>query len=213
MGLIALGLDEGDMLVGAEITTGDKQVMLLSNAGKAIRFEEGDVRAMGRTARGVRGIKLQEGQKVISLIIPEDDAQILTASANGYGKRTDVGDFRITGRGGQGVISMKITERNGEIVGAIQVQDGEEVMLISDQGTLVRTRIDEISVMSRSTQGVTLIRVQEGEHLVGVARVEEPEETDEVQSDDADAETTAAGQVETPAEEQPEAPGDQDDEA
>ena len=185
-GLIALGLDEGDMLVGAEITTGDKQVMLLSNAGKAIRFEETDVRAMGRTARGVRGVKLQEKQQVISLIIPEDGAQILTASANGYGKRTCVEDFRITGRGGQGVISMQITERNGEVVGAIQVKDGEEIMLISDQGTLVRTRIDEVSVMSRNTQGVTLIRVSEGEKLVGVARVEEPEELPEDITEDND---------------------------
>ena len=174
-GLIALGLDEGDTLVGAQITDGEKQVMLLSSAGKAIRFEETDVRQMGRTARGVRGMKLQEGQQVISLIIPEDEAQILTASENGFGKRTCVEDFRITGRGGQGVISMQCTERNGSLVGAIQVQDGEEVMLISDQGTLVRTRVDEISVMSRNTQGVTLIKVQEGEKLVGVARVEEPE--------------------------------------
>ncbi|WP_422138069.1 DNA gyrase subunit A [Endozoicomonas sp. ALC020] len=175
-GLIALGLDEGDTLVGAEITTGEKQVMLLSNAGKAIRFEETDVRAMGRTARGVRGVKLQDAQRVISLIIPENDTQILTVSQNGFGKRTAVEDFRITGRGGQGVISMQCTDRNGELVGAIQVQDGEEIMLISDQGTLVRTRVDEISVMSRNTQGVTLIKVQEGEKLVGVARVEEPEE-------------------------------------
>ncbi|WP_257275489.1 DNA gyrase subunit A [Endozoicomonas sp. SESOKO4] len=175
-GLIALGLDEGDTLVGAEITTGEKQVMLLSNAGKAIRFEETDVRAMGRTARGVRGIKLQDAQRVISLIIPEDETQILTVSQNGFGKRTGVEDFRITGRGGQGVISMQCTDRNGELIGAIQVQDGEEIMLISDQGTLVRTRVDEISVMSRNTQGVTLIKVQEGEKLVGVARVEEPEE-------------------------------------
>ncbi|OED40325.1 DNA gyrase subunit A [Endozoicomonas sp. (ex Bugula neritina AB1)] len=190
-GLIALGLDEDDTLVGAEITTGDKQVMLLSNGGKAIRFEETDVRAMGRTARGVRGMKLMEGQKVISLIIPEDEAQILTASENGFGKRTDVNDFRITGRGGQGVISMQQTERNGEIVGAIQVKDGEEVMLISDQGTLVRTRVDEISVMSRNTQGVTLIRVSEGENLVGVARVEDPEELDEVSDSEKGADDSA----------------------
>ena len=175
-GLIALALEEGDTLVGAEITTGNAQVMLLSNAGKAIRFEETDVRAMGRTARGVRGMKLREGQRVISLIIPEDDAQILTASEKGFGKRTSVGDFRITGRGGQGVISMQCTDRNGEIVGAVQVTDGEEMMLISDQGTLVRTRVDEVSVMSRNTQGVTLIKVAANEKLVGVARVEEPDE-------------------------------------
>lgn len=174
-GLIALGLDEGDTLVGAEITTGDKQVMLLSNGGKAVRFEETDVRAMGRTARGVRGMKLPEGQRIISLIIPEDDTQILTASAKGYGKRTPVDEFRLTSRGGQGVISMQCTERNGEIVGAIQVKSGEQIMLISDQGTLVRTGVDGVSSLSRNTQGVTLIRVSEGEKLVGVARVVEPE--------------------------------------
>ncbi|MGI9280977.1 MAG: DNA gyrase subunit A [Endozoicomonas sp.] len=196
-GLIALGLDEGDSLVGAEITTGEKQVMLLSNSGKAIRFEETDVRAMGRTARGVRGMKLQDKQRVISLIIPEEETEILTVSQNGFGKRTGVDDFRITGRGGQGVISMQCTDRNGELIGAIQVQDGEEIMLISDQGTLVRTRVDEISVMSRNTQGVTLIKVQEGEKLVGVARVEEPEEVEGL-ADDEDAEEADEAGVETP---------------
>ncbi len=177
-GLIALGLDEGDTLVGAEITTGEKQVMLLSNGGKAVRFEETGVRAMGRTARGVRGMKLPEGQRIISLIIPEDDTQILTASAKGFGKRTSVDEFRLTSRGVQGVISMQCTERNGEIVGAIQVKSGEQIMLISDQGTLVRTGVDGVSSLGRNTQGVTLIRVSEGEKLVGVARVEEPENVD-----------------------------------
>ena len=186
-GLIALGLEEGDQLVGAQITSGEGQVMLLSNSGKAIRFEETNVRAMGRTARGVRGMKLQEGQNVISLIIPEDQAEILTVSKNGFGKRTSVEDFRITGRGGQGVISMQCTDRNGELVGAVQVLEGEEIMLISDQGTLVRTRVDEISVMSRNTQGVTLIKVQEGEKLVGVARVEEPEEVEILEGEEGDA--------------------------
>ena len=183
-GLIALGLDEGDTLVGAEITTGDKQVMLLSNGGKAVRFEETDVRAMGRTARGVRGMKLPEGQRIIALIIPEEETQILTASAKGYGKRTPVDEFRLTSRGGQGVISMQCTERNGEIVGAVQVKSGEQIMLISDQGTLVRTGVDGVSSLSRNTQGVTLIRVSEGEKLVGVARVVEPENPLEDVADD-----------------------------
>ena len=185
-GLIALGLDEGDKLVGAEITTGDKQVMLLSNGGKAVRFEETNVRAMGRTARGVRGMKLPEGQRIIALVIPEEHAQILTASANGFGKRTAIDEFRLTSRGGQGVISMQCTERNGEIIGAIQVKEGEQIMLISDQGTLVRTSVDGVSSLGRNTQGVTLIRVTEGEKLVGVARVEEPEE--EPGHDDSDEE-------------------------
>jgi len=187
-GLIALGLDEGDTLVGAEITTGDKQVMLLSNGGKAVRFEETDVRAVGRTARGVRGMKLPEGQRIIALIIPEDDTQILTASAKGYGKRTPVEEFRLTSRATQGVISMQCTERNGEIVGAVQVKSGEQVMLISDQGTLVRTGVDGVSSLSRNTQGVTLIRVSDGEKLVGVARVEEPESIDGVPEDSEQSE-------------------------
>ena len=183
-GLIALGLDEGDTLVGAEITTGDKQVMLLSNGGKAVRFEETHVRAMGRTARGVRGMKLPEGQRIIALIIPEEETQILTASAKGYGKRTAVDEFRLTSRGGQGVISMQCTERNGELVGAVQVKSGEQIMLISDQGTLVRTAVDGVSSLSRNTQGVTLIRVSDGEKLVGVARVVEPENPVEAVADD-----------------------------
>ncbi len=202
-GLIALGLDEGDQLVGAKITTGEGHVMLLSNAGKAIRFEETDVRAMGRTARGVRGIRLKDGQRVISLIIPDNEAQILTVSEHGFGKRTNVEDFRITGRGGQGVISMQCTDRNGELVGSIQVQDGEEIMLISDQGTLVRTRIDEISVMSRNTQGVTLIKVQQGEKLVGVAGVDEPEEQpdyeDDSEGESSDSESDVAPEAGTEA--------------
>ncbi|MBO9492604.1 DNA gyrase subunit A [Thalassotalea sp. G20_0] len=198
-GLIALGLDEGDTLVGAEITTGEKQVMLLSNGGKAVRFEETDVRAMGRTARGVRGMKLPEGQRIISLIIPEEDTQILTASAKGYGKRTAVDEFRLTSRGGQGVISMQCTERNGEIVGAIQVKSGEQIMLISDQGTLVRTGVDGVSSLSRNTQGVTLIRVSEGEKLVGVARVEEPEAVDapELETEGQDDPIASEGTLES----------------
>ncbi|MDD7804070.1 MAG: DNA gyrase subunit A [Endozoicomonas sp. (ex Botrylloides leachii)] len=181
-GLIALALEEGDTLVGAKITTGSAEVMMLSNAGKAIRFKETDVRAMGRTARGVRGMRLQQGQRVISLIIPENNSQILTVSEQGYGKRTSVDDFRITGRGGQGVISMQCTERNGEVVGAVQVHQAEEIILISDQGTLVRTRVDEVSSQGRNTQGVTLIRVSSDEKLVGVARVMDPEEVLEEES-------------------------------
>ncbi len=175
VGLIALDLEEGDTLIGAAITNGEQDAMLFTSNGKAIRFPEADVRAMGRTARGVRGVRLAEGAKVISLVIPEAGASILTASAKGYGKRTEVEEFPAHGRGGQGVIAMQMSERNGELVGAIQVRSGEEVMLISDRGTLVRTRVDEISCLSRNTQGVTLIRVAEGEHLVGLAPIDEPE--------------------------------------
>ncbi|AZZ91139.1 DNA gyrase subunit A [Hahella sp. KA22] len=175
-GLIALALDEGDMLIGAAITDGKKDVMLFSSSGKAIRFNEDDVRPMGRTARGVRGIRIAEGQTVVSLIIPQEDAYILTASRKGYGKRTDVSEFPVYGRGGQGVIAIQCSERNGDLVSAVQVISGDQLMLISNQGTLVRTRSDEVSIVGRNTQGVRLIRLSESEDLVGVERIAEPEE-------------------------------------
>ncbi|HLV17805.1 MAG TPA: DNA gyrase subunit A [Pseudomonas sp.] len=187
-GLIALRLDEGDALIAAAITDGSREVMLFSDAGKAIRFKESHVRTMGRTARGVRGMRLQEGQQLISMIIPEEHAQILTASERGYGKRTPIEEFPQKGRGGQGVIAMVTNERNGKLVGAIQVQDGEEIMLISDQGTLVRTRVDEVSLLSRNTQGVTLIKLARDEVLVGLERVQEPShDDDDYEGDDEDA--------------------------
>ncbi|SIQ31823.1 DNA gyrase subunit A [Aquipseudomonas alcaligenes] len=173
-GLIALKLEEGDTLIAAAITDGAKEVMLFSDAGKVIRFKEKHVRTMSRIARGVRGMRLAEGQRLISMLIPEANAQILSASERGYGKRTPLADYPRRGRGGQGVIAMVINERNGKLVGAVQVQDGEEIMLISDQGTLVRTRVDEVSSSSRNTQGVTLIKLAKDETLVGLERVQEP---------------------------------------
>jgi DNA gyrase subunit A len=154
VGLRALELEEGDVLVGTAITDGSCDVMLFSSEGKAVRFKEGDVRAMGRTARGVRGIKLGAGHRMISLIIPEEDGTVLTVSENGYGKRTQMEEFPIKGRGTMGVIAMQTSDRNGRLVGAVQVFEGDELMLISNQGTLVRTRTDEVSVLGRNTQGV-----------------------------------------------------------
>ncbi len=189
-GLIALRLEEGDTLIAAAITDGSKHVMLFSDGGKVIRFKESKVRQMGRTARGVRGMRLPVEQQLISMLIPESDAYILTASENGYGKRTALDEFPLRGRGGQGVIAQVQNERNGKLVGAVQVQDGEEIMLITDQGTLVRTRVDEVSSQSRNTQGVTLIRLTKGEKLVGLERVQEPSGGDD---DDFDAEAEASG--------------------
>lgn len=179
VGLIALDLDEGDKLICAAITDGEREVMLFSDGGKVTRFKETDVRAMGRTARGVRGMRLAGSQQLISMIIVEEGTQILTASARGYGKRTAVEEFPQYKRGGQGVIAMVSNERNGPLVGAVQVVDGEEIMLISDQGTLVRTRVAEVSSLSRNTQGVTLIKVASDEKLVGLERIQEPSESED----------------------------------
>ena len=173
VGLRAIELDEGDTLVGTAITNGSCDVILFSSSGKAARFRESQVRAMGRTSRGVRGIRLAEGQRVVGMVIPMENGQVLTVSENGYGKRTEVGEFPAKGRGSQGVIGMQTTERNGQLVGAVQVFDGEEIMLISDQGTMVRTRVDEVSVLSRNTQGVRLIKLKESERMQGLERIEE----------------------------------------
>ncbi|MFT5710461.1 MAG: DNA gyrase subunit A [Halioglobus sp.] len=175
VGLRALELEEGDVLVSTAVTTGDCDVMLFSSEGKTTRFKEEAVRAMGRTAKGVRGIRLAEGHNMISMIIPAEGGRVLTASANGYGKRTEVTEFPTKGRGGKGLIAMVTSERNGRLVGAVQVFEGDELMLISNQGTLVRTRADEVSILGRNTQGVRVIRTKEDEILVGVERIDEPD--------------------------------------
>lgn len=166
-GIIAVDLREDDHLVGVDITDGNQDVMLFTSAGKATRFNESQVRPMGRSAAGVRGIRLGDGQRVISLIIARD-AMVLSATAKGYGKRTPVTQFPVKGRGGMGIISIKTSERNGEQVGAVLVEEGDEIMLITDAGTLVRTPVADISVLGRDTQGVKLISVSEDETLVGV---------------------------------------------
>lgn len=170
-GIIAIELAENDRLIGVDITHGQHEVMLFTNSGKAIRFSEEEVRAMGRTARGVRGVKLPKGDKVISLVVIAPQGDILTATENGYGKRTSVEEYRVTGRGGQGVISIQVNERNGKVVGAKQVKHDDEVMLISNKGTLVRMRVDEISLIGRNTQGVRLINLTNGELLVGLEKI------------------------------------------
>jgi DNA gyrase subunit A len=170
-GIIALGLDTDDRLVGVALTDGRREVILSSSGGKSIRFNEEEVRPMGREATGVRGIKLGVGQELISLIVV-GDGLVLTASANGYGKLTPLEDFPQHGRGGQGVIALQTTERNGEMVAALQVNSDHELMMISSTGTLVRTPVGEISVVGRNTQGVRLIRLGEGERLTGIERIE-----------------------------------------
>ncbi|HTJ17600.1 MAG TPA: DNA gyrase subunit A [Steroidobacteraceae bacterium] len=170
-GIIAIELEGADRLVGVDITDGHRQIILCSSGGKAIRFDENDVRPMGRTAAGVRGIRLPVSEEVISLIIVDEQGMVLTASQHGYGKRTLVEDFPIHGRGGQGVIALQISERNGQMVGALLVKPDDEIMLISSSGTLVRTPVAEISIQGRNTQGVRLIRLDEGDRLVGLERI------------------------------------------
>ncbi|MCL5272791.1 MAG: DNA gyrase subunit A [Gammaproteobacteria bacterium] len=172
-GIIAVDLDEDDSLVGVDITDGERDIMLFTDAGKVIRFAESKVRPMGRTARGVRGIRIEEGQEVKSLVVVHPNGTILTATENGYGKRTEIDEYRVSGRGGQGVISIQVTERNGKVVRSIQVTDTDEAMLITDKGTLVRFRVNELSIIGRNTQGVRLINVSSGELVVGMQKIED----------------------------------------
>ena len=176
-GIIAVDLRDDDKLVDVAITDGNAEILLVASHGKAIRFSESAVRPMGRAAAGVRGIKLPQGDEVIGLLII-DEGLILTATENGYGKRTPVADFPVQGRGGQGVIAIQTTDRNGKTVGALQIADDDEIMLISSNGTLVRTAADDISIVGRNTQGVRLIRVERGQRLVGLARIESIEDED-----------------------------------
>ncbi|MBN2689204.1 MAG: DNA gyrase subunit A [Gammaproteobacteria bacterium] len=170
-GLIAVDLVDDDHLIGVEITSGNQDIMLFSDAGKAIRFNENQVRAMGRTARGVRGIKLAADQKLVGLIVVANDDPILTVTANGYGKRTTIEEYSVINRAGQGVMSIKVNERNGKVIGALQVDDEDELMLISASGLLIRTRVNEISLIGRNTQGVRLINLTDREELIAVQKV------------------------------------------
>ena len=198
-GIIAVNLKDDDLLIGVDITDGTQEIMLFSDNGKVVRFceqakpvldedgnptfdeegnplEKGGVRAMGRTATGVRGMKLKDDDRVVSLIVPKNDGAILTVTENGFGKRTVLQDYPAKSRGTQGVVSIKVSERNGKVVGAVQVTEKDEIMLISDKGTLVRTKVEEVSMVARNTQGVTLIRTGEDENVVGLQRIDEIEE-------------------------------------
>ncbi|MFZ1100789.1 MAG: DNA gyrase subunit A [Steroidobacteraceae bacterium] len=189
-GIIGVDLHDNDQLVGVALTDGDREIMLVSSGGKAIRFHEHEVRHMGREAAGVRGIRLSSGQELIALIVI-GEGPVLTASAAGYGKLTPLAEFPPHGRGGQGVIALQTSDRNGDTVAALQVVPGQEIMLISSSGTLVRTTVDEISVQGRNTQGVRLIRLGEGERLVGIERVESLDTGEEDGAAGADADPGA----------------------
>lgn len=191
-GIIAVNLNEGDQLIGVDITDGNSQIMLFSDDGKVVRFKEDQVRPMGRGATGVRGIKLRENGSVVSLIVPKSEGAILTVTENGYGKRTALQEYPEKSRATQGVVSIKVSERNGLVVGAVQVNALDEIMLISDKGTLVRTRVSEVSQVGRNTAGVILIRTIEGEKVVGVQRIDEIQDQEEVAAAEAEAAALAA---------------------
>jgi DNA gyrase subunit A len=198
-GIIAVDLDEGDFLIGAALTDGRHDVMLFSDGGKAVRFDEEDVRSLGRAARGVRGMTLDEGQSVIALLVAEDETQsVLTATENGYGKRTSIGEYTRHLRGGKGMIAILQSERNGKVVAATLVRPDDEIMLITDRGVLVRTRVGEIRELGRATQGVTLIALDNGSKLIGLQRIVENDA-----NVDASLETSGNASPEPPAEENP----------
>ncbi|WP_034944351.1 DNA topoisomerase (ATP-hydrolyzing) subunit A [Erwinia oleae] len=210
-GIIAVNLREDDELIGVALTNGSDEAMLFSAGGKVVRFAETAVRAMGRTASGVRGIRLAEGDRVVSLIVPQEEGAIMTVTQNGYGKRTASTEYPTKSRATQGVISIKVTERNGPVIGAVQVVDSDQIMMITDAGTLVRTRVSEVSVVGRNTQGVILIRTAEDESVVGLQRVAEPvadEELDAIDGSVAEGEDDIAPEVEND-EDAPE--GDEDE--
>jgi DNA gyrase subunit A len=187
-GIIAVSLDEGDYLIGAAITDGQHDVMLFSDAGKAVRFDEADVRPMGREARGVRGMQLEGDQRVIAMLVAESEIQsVLTATENGFGKRTPITEYTRHGRAGKGMIAIQTTERNGKVVGAVLVDPSDEIMLITDRGVLVRTRVAEVREMGRATQGVTLIAVDDGSQLAGLQRIVESDVGEDIDAaEDAD---------------------------
>ena len=191
-GIIAVGLDEGDYLIGAALTDGAHDVMLFSDGGKAVRFDENDVRPMGRQARGVRGMQLEDGQQVISLLVAGDESQsVLTATVNGFGKRTNIAEYTRHGRGTKGMIAIQQSERNGKVVAATLVHEDDEIMLITDRGVLVRTRVAEIREMGRATQGVTLIALDDGAELIGLQRIVENDASEDAADNDTAADDTA----------------------
>jgi DNA gyrase subunit A len=200
-GIIAVDLDDGDFLVGAALTDGKHDVMLFSDGGKAVRFDEDDVRPMGRNARGVKGMQLDDGQSVIAMLVAEDESQsVLTATEKGYGKRTSIVEYTRHGRGTKGMIAIQQSERNGKVVAATLVRADDEIMLITDKGVLVRTRVSEIRELGRAPQGVTLIALDEGTQLIGLQRIVENDANPEA-GDAASPETNGEPGAEPPAEE------------
>jgi DNA gyrase subunit A len=196
-GINAVDLDDGDVLIEASITDGTQDIILAKRQGKAARFHEEEVRSMGRTARGVKGVELEEGDSVVGMVAVKRDATLLTVTENGYGKRSPIVDYRISHRGAIGIITIKTTERNGEVVAVKEVVDGDQLMLMSRNGQMIRTRVGDIGVMGRNTQGVRLMNLEEGDAIVDVARaVAEEEESSGGNGANGDATETNGGDSE-----------------
>jgi DNA gyrase subunit A len=178
-GIIAIGLDAGDEVIGIRLTDGRQEIILSTRSGQSIRFKEEEARSMGRSAGGVKGITLEPTDEVVSIEILSQGASVLTVAENGYGKRTDTGEYRVQARGGKGIITMKTTERTGPVVGVQQVTDEDNLMLVTSNGKIIRLRVADIRVIGRNTQGVRLIDTEPGERVVSLARLAEREEDDE----------------------------------
>jgi DNA gyrase subunit A len=205
-GIIAVDLDDGDFLIGAAVTDGAHDVMLFSDAAKAVRFDENDVRPMGRAARGVRGMSLDDGQRVIAMLVAESESQsVLTATENGFGKRTPISEYTRHGRGTKGMIAIQTSERNGKVVAAVLVNPDDEIMLITTGGVLVRTRVAEVREMGRATQGVTLIAVDDGSKLSGLQRVVESD-TETLSSGDNPSDLSSGDNPSDPSSDDPSDP-------
>ena len=203
-GIIAINLDESDQLIDARITNGDGEIFLSSHDGKSIRFKESEVRPMGRATRGVKGMELEEGDKVVGMEILSEGNTILTASQFGYGKRSPLDDYRLQSRGGKGVLTMRTSDRNGKVIGVMQVHDDDQVMIITDGGKIIRLKVKDIRVIGRVTQGVKLIELSEGEQVTGIVKLAERE-------DDEDGDENGTGKQE-PAGAQPEEQNESTDE-
>jgi DNA gyrase subunit A len=209
-GLIALSIDDDDSLINVAPTTSNDDIVIGTRMGMAIRFKEEDVRPMGRTARGVRAIKLKkDGDAVVGMVIPQEEAhQILTVCDNGYGKRTEADDYRIQGRSGSGIISLKISDKTGMVSGVVGVCDSDQLMVITNNGVMIRTNVAQISVLGRATQGVRIINIDEGDSVASLARVSEPEETQLEGEEGADVAVEPDATASTETEDQTETEGD-----
>jgi DNA gyrase subunit A len=211
VGLIAIGLAEGDRLISVLLTRGDQEIVLVTRNGRAIRFHETDVRTMGRTARGVKGVRLRGDNRVVGAAVVDDEGMLLSVCENGYGKRTEFAEYPCRNRGGIGVYDIKTSARNGKVIGALTVYEDDEVLMITAQGKVVRTAVDQVRAVGRNTQGVTLIRCGDDDHLVAISRVVELDNGEEDEEDGGEAPQPEQDAGENGAEPEPADDGDEEE--